>query len=161
MLDKRMKKGNVGNMREVPWEIKISLAVLLLICSYGDIKRREISLFPMLIVSAFIMFFSFISHTQGMGWIDRLYGAGIGVLLIVISLITKGQIGMGDGFLFIVIGFGVGFWNSFSVLIYSLIFVCIGACCLLGFKKKQKKTEVPFVPFIGLGYISLVIAANI
>ena len=161
MLDEKIKKGKVRNMEQVPWEVKISLAVLLVICSYGDIKRRQISLFPMLIASAFIVFFSLISYTQGMGWIDRVYGAGIGTLLIVISLVTNGQIGMGDGFLFIIIGFGIGFWNSFSVLIYSLIFVCIGACYLLGIKKKQKKTEVPFVPFIGLGYISLLIVSNV
>lgn len=74
-----------------------------------------------------------------------------GVICILLTKITHGGIGLGDGYMLLVLGM---FFN-----IEELISVCIIASCLAGlvamgllfFGHKKKNYEIPFVPFLSLG----------
>ena len=83
---------------------------------------------------------------------DAVLGAVVGFLLIaLIIIISRGGMGAGDMKLFGVIGIMLGLQH---VLLSFFIAVCvgglIGAYLLIG-KKKERKSQVPFGPFLVLG----------
>lgn len=149
-LKRRTKVENVFGI------IKGVLIVLLLLSSYQDIKKKEIGLLPMAIGIAIIFFLNFLNY-ENINWTEKALAVSIGGVLIFLSFISKGQIGIGDGLLFAVIGFGVGFWNSLSILMCSLLIASVFSCYLIIIKKKRKSTEIPFVPFVTIGYITWLI----
>ena len=59
------------------------------------------------------------------------FGAVIGVALWGISYVTSGQIGNGDGLLFVVTGLFIGGINNFALLFWSTAFCAITAGVLL------------------------------
>lgn len=75
----------------------------------------------------------------------------LGVLLL--SLITKQGIGMGDVKLIGAIGFLGGLYVSANTLLYSLILCTVVGLYYLCRKKKTIKDKLPFGPFLYGGYI--------
>lgn len=74
-----------------------------------------------------------------------------GAFMIVLSFMTEGKIGMGDGVLILGIGIGLGLEKTAYLLMGALIAGCIFSGILLVFKKAGKNTRIPFVPFITFG----------
>ncbi len=70
-----------------------------------------------------------------------------------LSVITKGQIGMGDAKLFAILALYFGAKSAFMILMYSLILSAIVSLVLITVKRAGRKTEIPFVSFIALGVI--------
>lgn len=85
---------------------------------------------------------------------DNLLGAVIiGVFFLLLLLIFKNSIGMGDIKLFAVMGLYQGLWGSINSVFFSLMVsfvLCIG---LLLTRKKGRKDIIPFGPSILLGTI--------
>lgn len=77
---------------------------------------------------------------------------GFGLLLLA-SLISKGGMGFGDVKLFGVIGITAGFTCTFSTLFVALIGSAIYGIITLLTKKHDKKSSVPFGPFVYVGYL--------
>ena len=93
--------------------------------------------------------------------ISDLIGLGVGFgFLCIVSLITKGSIGMGDAKLFAVIGLMSGSFCTYSTLLVSLVLSAVTVIAGMAAKKLKKKDSVPFAPFIAVGYfISLMIGS--
>ena len=85
------------------------------------------------------------------------FGVVIGVALWGISYVTAGQIGNGDGLLFVVTGLFIGGINNFALLFWSTSFCAIAAGVLLFAKKVGRKDRIPFVPFVLLAYVGQVV----
>ena len=77
---------------------------------------------------------------------------GIPFFFLVISLLTKGALGMGDVWIILVLGMYLEVWKLLLVLMSGLFLAAMysGWCLLLG--KKKRKSEIPFVPFLLFGY---------
>ena len=76
----------------------------------------------------------------------------ISLLFLVLSIWTKEKIGLGDG-LFLL---ALGCMNDTETYIRTLwmgLLLAAGYSILLLFHKKSRKTEIPFVPFVLLGYV--------
>ena len=77
-----------------------------------------------------------------------LFGGGIiGLVLFLISLITRSALGMGDVKLFFVLGLVFGLWDTSSILILTAIVMAVVSVVLLATKKADKKTKIPMAPF--------------
>lgn len=87
---------------------------------------------------------------QGLGK-EILGGLFVFVLLSCLSILSKGSVGMGDAkllgltavFTGIVYLVQMTFWGMLCAFLYSIF--------LLVWKKGNRKTELPFVPFLALG----------
>lgn len=80
-----------------------------------------------------------------------------GGAFLLVALILKNSIGMGDIKLVAVIGFYVGIENLFSCVICSLLISLICGVVLILAKKISSKDMIPFAPFLMLGtFITLV-----
>lgn len=131
----------------------IILGVVLFICTICDLRNRNI---PLWVVGGGLCFviFSVIQNGTIM-WLDRILGFCLGITLIGINKISRGQIGIGDGLIFCITGLGLGFWDNFRLLSYSFFLCGIFAGVYWVIKHRRKKTEIPLLPFVFLSYLGI------
>ena len=82
------------------------MLVLLGIASWGDWKRREISVNLLLVLSVFSVVAVFLSKRHSV--LEILGGLGIGLFFLFVSYITEEKIGYGDSWLIAVLGIYLG-----------------------------------------------------
>lgn len=92
----------------------------------------------------------------GSMFFDTVMGMVPGAIVVIVSLISQGQIGMGDGILILFTGGVLGVAESVEVFILSLISVCLFSSIGLVLKKFSKKTVLPYVPFYFTAYLGVV-----
>lgn len=126
----------------------ILLILFLLILSIEDIRNKEISV-PLLIGLLTI------SLITGLYVVDEklniLIGLIPGVIIIVLSKITKGKIGMADGIVVAGIGMCFGFVKACSIFLIGIALSTIIGLIVIAIKKKGRDFEMPFVPFLLIG----------
>ena len=76
-----------------------------------------------------------------------------GGLLLVVALIAKSALGMGDVKMFTVIGLIYGFVKAYNILLFTMIIMAVVSIILLIAKKVNRKTAVPMAPFAVFGFI--------
>ncbi len=124
---------------------EILTVIVLIIASYEDIKRREVSNIYFYIM----ILLSRIAKQK----IDLCLIIYI-IFLIIIKNIFDKNIGYGD----IKILIGIGFINGYEVSIISFILASIFSIVYMLISKKKK---IAFIPFIVIGYILLILCKNI
>lgn len=132
---------------------KIRIILIMLLLAFNSIcdwKYREISIVVTLsgIIFSGLMVIFMPAYTIG----EVLGGIGIGIFLMICSLITKGQIGIGDGIICCFTGLCGGFSDTLGMLLAGLFFSAAVSVVLLVTKKAERKTKIPFVPFLFAGY---------
>lgn len=124
------------------------LIACLAILSYEDLKYKEVSI-PFLvglIATSLISGCVFIEDI-----LDILRGLIPGAALIIVSIATRGRIGIGDGIVLAGIGLSLGCARAFEIFLIGLASsVAVGMVLLL---IKKKDCEMPFVPFLLIGTV--------
>ncbi|MDF2820535.1 MAG: hypothetical protein K0R15_976 [Clostridiales bacterium] len=119
--------------------------VFLVFNSVTDIIKREICLMTVLVVT--LISFLAIGISK-----DKILGIAFGIIVIGISRISK-SFGTGDAIIILTIGFLVGLIILLKMLMYASILASIFGAILLFAKKGSMKSQLPFVPFMLVGYI--------
>lgn len=116
-----------------------------------DIRKRQIPvIFPVIFGC-----FGFVLRGGSMVF-DTVMGMIPGAIVVIVSIISQGHIGMGDGILILFAGGVLGAAKSVEVFILSLINVCLFSAAGLVLKKFSKKTVLPYVPFYFTAYLGVV-----
>lgn len=90
------------------------------------------------------------------GWIYALLGLfGIGALLFVVYYFSKGAIGMGDIKLLATIGLILGFWDTLLLIFIASFISGLASLMLMVLGRVNKKSKIPFAPFIFLSMLIL------
>lgn len=76
---------------------------------------------------------------------------GFGVFFLLLSVVTKHGVGMGDVKLMAALGFLMGLSGTFYTLLFGMLVCLVAAIGLIAFQKKKMKDSVPFGPFIYIG----------
>lgn len=127
---------------------------LLSICGWYDWKRKRIPCISLWLGMTGIILITIIQCSEGNRvWWNSVMGATIGILLILVSIVTHQQIGLGDGILFVITGIGLGIINNILLLVSSLCLVSIISLILISIKKVGRKTTLPFVPFVWFCFV--------
>lgn len=118
--------------------------------TWTDIRRKEISL-----VAAAVFAAGSLIWTACTGRISTSFfiPVGISAFFLVVSIVTKGALGMGDGWLMMALGIVMETEEFLVMLLIGLGGSAIWAGILLVILHKERKAEIPFVPFLFLGYI--------
>lgn len=118
--------------------------------TWTDIRRKEISL-----VAAAVFAAGSLIWTACTGRISTSFfiPVGISAFFLVVSIVTKGALGMGDGWLMMALGIAMETEEFLVMLLIGLGCSAIWAGILLVILHKGRKAEIPFVPFLFLGYI--------
>lgn len=84
--------------------------------------------------------------------IGFLFGFG---LMLIFAVVSRHALGYGDVKLFGIIGLYLGLIPTYNVLFYSLIVSTMAGVFLLIVKKRGRKYQMPFGPFILIGYVGV------
>ncbi len=82
-------------------------------------------------------------------------GAGIGLLMLLISVATGGGIGGGDGIVAVVLGWYLGIWQVLLLFLFAFFSAGLLGGALLLLKKAGRKSRLPMLPFLLLSYVFL------
>ena len=131
--------------------MEVTLALILLIYSIIDIKKREISI--VLLAIGFLSGIACGIITQNLQITNVVCCLICIGLFLIFQIIFRNQIGIGDG---IVIGMMFIYLDLitaiFSIFIAFMILMFYAGFHLL-IKKKSRKYEIPFIPFLFVGYV--------
>ena len=136
---------------------KILFGVYLTYLSVEDIRKKSL---PVPGIAAGLLFVPFFVITEGASNItllDNLKGMIPGVLLIFISFLSRGQIGIGDGAVVLITGVAIGIGNIVIVLTGALMLISVFSMLMLLLGKLNRKSTLPFVPFVFAGYLGVLI----
>ena len=128
---------------------EISTWCFLIYSSWKDLKKREISLCLTGIYGVAGMTFCFIEKRD---FADFLVPAGVGILILFFSILTKGEVGMGDGWLLLALGLTLDMELYLKTVCIGMLLAAVWSGILLAVCKKSRKTEIPLVPFLLMGY---------
>ena len=129
----------------------IILFIFLLLCSIWDWKTRTIPVWLCISTATMILLCDCFAREISLEKMGT--GILVGIFLLFVGKITRGQIGLGDGIAFLVIGMAMGGKESLFLLVESL---CILFCfCLVGLLigKIKMKQKLPFLPFVFIAYV--------
>lgn len=129
---------------------KICIIIFLVLNSWTDIRKKEISL-----VSVVICMGCGITAAAFQGDLSLGYfvAAAPGCCLIALSFLTAGAVGLGDGLILLSLGTLLPWEQVLAVLLAGSLCSCVYGAILLLFRKDGGKKQIPFVPFLFAGYI--------
>lgn len=133
--------------------LKYAICFLLLFLSVYDIRYKKI---PVILPAGFgilNLVYHFLYHPPF--WNFLFCSISVFLLFWLVGRLTKGQIGSGDAVVFFMTATELGFMKSIWLIYVSFLLAFFAAVFFFFVKKKGKKYEMPFVPFISLAYLIL------
>ncbi len=129
---------------------KYGTLIFLLFSSFLDIRKREISIpVTLLFGLAGVVY----SVRTGRTMTDYLIPLGIGILILGGSVLTRGQVGMGDGWMLLALGCMLRMECYIQMACIGMLLAAAYSGVLMLVFRKNRKTEIPLVPFLLLGYV--------
>ncbi len=138
--------------------IKIFIMIMLFFCGIQDLLKKKVLLW--VVLAGAVLIATAIPFCNAISLFDRFGGFLIGISVIVIGIATKGKIGLGDGLLLCVTGIGLGFWGNLELFAIALFLAAILSIILLVSRLADRKKSIPFVPFLLVSFIILIIAGR-
>lgn len=118
--------------------------------SVTDLKCRRISGSMLILGSAlaagYIVFAGRDCVRLAMG------GLLVGFIFVLVSKVTREQLGYGDSWLLCILGVYLGIWNLLELLFTAWMAVALAAIIALATHRCRRGTTLPMVPFIAVGY---------
>ena len=87
----------------------------------------------------------------------QLLGIIIGILALLFAKISRQTLGFGDGLVLCNLGIALGFTSCLRVILFGLCLGGIWALILIIGRKANRRSTMPFIPFLFLGYLVEVI----
>lgn len=135
--------------------IVIGIGILLLAACIMDIKSKKIS--RRMIVLLLLACCAILPFRRYFHILDMLGGMAVGLCIIGLAVISKEQIGKGDGMVIAAVGIAFGARRCFLVLSTASFIMCMIAIGILLLKKGTKQTRLPFLPAVFAGYLLCVV----
>ncbi len=134
---------------------KIILLALLGWCSLEDVKQKKLTVMYILMFGVGGIFLHLMAPVCSIYSI--LWGMLLGLALILVSLVTRGSVGVGDGILLAVTGVYLGGSKNLELFMMGLLLAALWSLGLLVVKKKKGKEEIAFVPFLLISYFLMIL----
>ncbi len=135
------------------------ITVFLLACSAQDIKEKKISVKILILAGVLLPAMSLLFDE--MPGTERLYGMLPGMTAFLLALLTKEGIGYGDAAVLAILGTAVSGRSLFGALVRGLILLSICSMILLAGKRVNRKTTLPFLPFLSAGMLWQVLSDSV
>ena len=130
-----------------------TIIVIMLIHSITDIKykkvRFEVTLVGLIIGTLFII----LDIWNGIFPYKKIGGILFGIACLILGKITNEEIGYGDGMILCMLGLFYHTEQIFIVIFWASLFAIIVALFLIIIFQKNRKYEMPFIPFLTLGML--------
>lgn len=124
---------------------------LLLLNGLWDWKKKEICVWSILLSIPVGIGLNLLKGFRSPG--EMLWGVGTGAVIILLSLLTKGAVGFGDGLLLCVTGMLLGPAENLELMTLGALLCAAVLGTGLLFGKTGWKERFPFVPFLLLAQL--------
>ena len=128
----------------------IATVIVLIICSYVDIRQRKVEKRIAGIYAAAVLAGRLAEGGTGLA---ALFTGLVPGILFLLSFVTRQGIGYGDSILILLLGASVGIEAELEILLLAFALSGIWAVALLFRKKGNVQQEFPFVPFLLAGAV--------
>lgn len=121
--------------------------------SLEDVREKQISLWMVYLccLLGILCHLCFQKHS----FLEMLFGMLPGIFLCVVSVLSNGKIGLGDGLALMATGTFLGFYENMSLLVMALWIAGVYGCGLLVLGKKGR--EIAFIPFLLIAYVGVIL----
>lgn len=118
--------------------------------SIEDIRQKKITV----MITLFSGIIGILLHLffQNQSIYEMLTGVLTGTFILLLSRLTKGRIGMGDGIIFMLTGLYLGLMDNLILMCISFSLAGLWGIFLIFIKNNSKNEKIPFVPFLFIGY---------
>ena len=130
--------------------------IVLGVGSFMDIRKKSLPrafITTVCVISVVLLMLGYLLSVSCISYMQAGVGAVIGSTVLVASLFSDGCIGMADAVLTFLTGLLFGYIGSIEILMYAIFFAAIISIILITFGKADRKSHIPFVPFMFLGYV--------
>lgn len=131
-----------------------------------DIRERLLSL-PILVSFGIVGIFFLMGVEGGLyalqgnaenGYLQNLAGRICpGVISLLCARMSRGGFGMGDGWVILILGIYLGFGSTVYLLMLAFLCAFVFSLFYLIRTRCDKKQELPFVPFLLMGYLLMLV----
>jgi leader peptidase (prepilin peptidase)/N-methyltransferase len=129
----------------------VSMPVLLWL-AIKDKREMKIRGAALVLAAIFLLFAgSFGTAEAGV----RVGGALFGVMILVFCYFSEEAMGLADGIIILLLGISFGLYETVAICFFSSLYAGMTSAALLIFRKAGRKTRIPFLPFLLLGYVTV------
>lgn len=132
------------------WIEKLVTFCFLGINAWHDYKKKEIFLWS---VGVYVVLGIGWGIWQKSDWQEYVLAVALGSSLTLLSVGTKGAIGMGDAWVILALGIVMDNHKYLLTILLALLGSAFFSAVLMMLKKVGRKTEIPFIPFLFLAYV--------
>lgn len=129
--------------------------IFLGICTVTDLYQKQIW-WPLSALFMAVVMALHIIRNNGTLW-EFLAGIFLGGALLFVAWATREAIGYGDGLVVAACGAALGIVEVLQLLILALCFSAVWSGLLLIFRKANRKDSFPFVPFLLMAQICVLL----
>ena len=133
------------------WRELLVLPTLLWL-ALQDKKYLGIGRLGLLIASGILLIAGYFGTV---GWQSRVGGLAVGSVLLMFGYFSKEAIGIADGVMITVCGVAFGIYETVALCFFAALYAAVVSLVLLLLKKVGRKSRIPFLPFLLLGYITM------
>lgn len=153
----------IGNEESYMYLIfAVIIGVLLFVAGAMDLKSKTINrgIILVLMIVCFAGAFIKVFINKEFGTWEIIGGVLIGLCAIGLSMVSREQIGRGDGLVIVAIGLMLGFRKClFAVCMASIIMTLVSVIVLI-LRKGNRNTKLPFIPALFAGYVMCMTVAG-
>lgn len=135
--------------------ITVIMGLLLFAAAVMDLKSRQIGR-GFLVVLTLVSIASVFIRADFSIW-NAMGGALIGLCAVGLSIISEEQIGRGDGLVIAALGIALGFRECLATVCLASVIMALVSVVVLLLKKGNRKTRLPFIPALFVGYVTCVL----
>lgn len=133
------------------WRELLTMPTLLWL-ALQDKKHLGITRLGLIIASALLLL---VGCFNGVDLQARLGGLAVGLLLLLFAYFSKEAVGLADGVIIAACGVAFGVYETVSLCFFAALYAAIVSFVLLLRKKVGRKSRIPFLPFLLLGYVTM------
>ncbi|MDD6034739.1 MAG: hypothetical protein PUC30_00850 [Lachnospiraceae bacterium] len=89
------------------------------------------------------------------GWQLRMGGVAFGIVLLMFCVFSGEALGIADGILVLVCGAAFGLYETMALCFFASLYAGGCSVILLCLRRAGRKSRIPFLPFLLLGYITM------
>ena len=124
--------------------------ILLFILSVMDLRNKKVNIWAVMLFGIVCVTGLLLNHKINI--YSGICGFATGLFAVGFSLISKEQIGIGDGIIIAFMGLLLGFKNGLVIVCMASFFMAIVSLVLIVLKRVKGHTRLPFIPAIFASY---------
>lgn len=129
------------------------MLTFLVVASIWDMIRREIPVWYLVVGTGSVVIMQILGEKEE--WHLLLFGGITGILFLLLSKATNQGIGYGDSWMILNLGLFTGIWKLCVILGIAFLGITIIAGLGVAGKVLKRKSRLPFLPFLLLGYLGV------